>query len=188
MSALFVLLAPFVVAVAAWVGHVVVRGTKISELRQKWVDDQRSDLAIIVSRAYALERLRSAGTDLEETRVQALTELEEAAFRVKLRENPRKPEWTETLVAVDRLRNALDGGPVGRADIASFAGAILAQGPCRFKAEWTTVRDGEYSYVQATRVFRRVALGLLAFAAGWLAVTALMPAASPSPTQVKLVR
>ena len=188
MSAPFVLLAPVLVAVAAWVGHVVVRGTKISELRQKWVDDQRSDLATIVSRAYALERLRASGCGLEEVRVQALAELEEAAFRVKLRENPIRPEWTETLVAVDRLRNALHAGPVARADLANLAGTILAQGRSRFKAEWTTVRDGEPTSLEATRTFIGVMAAVTAIAALWWAVAALNPPEPPAQAEVRLVR
>src|SRR3546814_19727261 len=32
---------------AALLGHVVLRGTRISEMRQKWIDDQRADLATV---------------------------------------------------------------------------------------------------------------------------------------------
>lgn len=44
---LVVLLALLTVAMAAWFGHVVLRGTRISEMRQKWIDDQRADLATV---------------------------------------------------------------------------------------------------------------------------------------------
>jgi hypothetical protein len=153
LGTLVVLLVPMAAAMAAWFGHVVVRGTKISELRQKWIDDQRSDLAMVVSRAHLLTESTGAGSDLNELRAQALGELEAEAFRIKLRENPIKPEWTDVIERVERIREYVRDSSSSNSRLSSLAGGMIPLARCRLKREWNLVRDGETTYRRASRRF-----------------------------------
>ncbi|WP_022685478.1 hypothetical protein [Sphingomonas phyllosphaerae] len=184
---LVVLLAPLTVAMAAWFGHVVLRGTRISEMRQKWIDDQRADLATVVSRAHVLVELAKAGSDLNETRAEALGELEAAAYRIKLRENPIKPEWTDVIDRVDWIRDHVrNPDEVGTA-LSSLSGAIIPSARHRLKQEWTLVRDGETSYQIASHrywwlvgLFAIVALAIIVLGA----IAGNETKAAPLPAQL----
>src|SRR3546814_8982881 len=52
-----------ILAMAAWFGHVVLRGTRISEMRQKWIDDQRADLATVRFLRFPRSEERRVGKD-----------------------------------------------------------------------------------------------------------------------------
>ena len=151
LGPMVVLLAPIAVATAAWFGHVVLRGTRVSEMRQKWIDEQRADLALVVSRAYILVELGKEGPTSNGARVDALGDLEAAAFRIKLRENPVKPEWSDVIRRVDLIRDFVRSpGPPGTS-LSSLSGGIIPTARSRLKTEWNLVRDGEDSYRKASR-------------------------------------
>jgi hypothetical protein len=184
---LVVLLAPLTVAMAAWFGHVVLRGTRVSELRQKWIDDQRADLATVVSRAHVLIELAKAGSDLNEMRAEVLGELEAAAYRIKLRENPIKPEWTDVIDRVERIRDHVRGLDEVGTSLSSLSGAIIPSARHRLKREWTLVRDGETSYQIASRRYWWL-VGLFAVVALAIMILGVIVGdetkAPPVPTQL----
>lgn len=178
---LAVLLAPVAVAMAAYFGHVVVRGTKISEFRQAWIDAQRQDLAIVVARAYLLLETQPHVPTHEEPRLKAFEELEEAAYRIKLRENPRKPEWTDVIGRVDRIRQLVRDPASTHDQLPCLAGGMLPPARIRLKIEWDLVKEGERSYQRTTRVYWRYVVGVAALAVAILLLGELLrPAVHPA--------
>lgn len=169
---LAVLLAPVAIAMAAFFGHVVVRGTKVSEFRQAWIDSQRQDLAIVIARAHVLLETKGRAAAHDELRLKALEELEEAAYRIKLRENPRRPEWTDVIERIDSIRNLVRDQDATHDRLPGLAGGILPSARTRLKGEWNLVRDGELSYRRTTRLYWRYVVGLallaiVVLALGW---------------------
>jgi hypothetical protein len=188
MSTLFVLLAPFAIAMAAYFGHVVVRGTKVSEFRQKWVDDQRADLAIIVSRSYVLLQLEKMGAELDPTRASVWGELEEAALRIKLRENPLQPEWPDVIQRIDHLRASLRREVASLDDVSSLSCGIIALARLRMKREWNLVRDGETSYRRTAHIYWVAIIALLCMGLSFVAFNLLVPSGPDKPIDVILHR
>lgn len=147
------LVGPPVATLLAIFALVVVRGAKVSEFRQKWIDDQRTDLATILA-----ESSRWSGS----VPATDLVPFDLAASRIKLREKPpatggRKlwlrltrrtvgPEWGEAIAAIDALRSALAGTPTRSATIAEIQEELIAQSRIRLKGEWERVRSGETGY------------------------------------------
>jgi hypothetical protein len=172
---LAVLLAPLAIAMAAYFGHVVVRGTKVSELRQAWIDAQRQDLAIVVARAHLLLETRKRASAHDELRLKAFGELEEAAYRIKLRENPRRPEWTDVIERVDRIRALVRETDASHDRLPGLSGGMLPAARTRLKGEWDLVRDGELSYRRTARHYWRYVLILALVAIAVLALGGLRP-------------
>ena len=143
------LLVPLITALAALCGTVVVRGTKVSEFRQAWIDQQREDIAsALAAAAYLASTPRGDGVD------EARKSLEEAILRIELRENPKKPEWQTVLGPLRALRRDLSPRQAhnitteGRfaSTIQGRIDSILDSSRDLLKEEWTRVRRGELGY------------------------------------------
>lgn len=141
-------------------GIVVVRGTKITEFRQKWIDEQRVDIALML--AHSGRVAQGLSTKPEED----LLLFDLAANRLKLRENPRRPEWTEAISVIDVIRSKLvvtPGQTLTAIDITSEQASLIDQARSRLKLEWRRVRAGELGY--------KLLIGLAAI----LALASLLP-------------
>lgn len=122
-------------------GLIVVRGTKVSEFRQAWINDQRSDLAKLLS---AARRLANGGGSKSDEYWLAF---DEAATRINLRKNPRKNEWDDVLLAMVNLRASLVGATIqSPVDVSGAVSDIEKAAREWLKAEWKRVRFGEAGY------------------------------------------
>jgi hypothetical protein len=129
-------------AIISIVTLIIGRGSKISDLRQAWINDQRADFGKWAEAALALARHRSAIS-----RPTDLNVFEEAAFRIRLRENPRKKEWKPVIERMDAVRTTLlNAAPNTAADIFDDLVAIAELSQDRLKKDWNKVRFGELSY------------------------------------------
>lgn len=154
------LVAPSVTTLLIIFGIVVVRGTKITEFRQKWIDDQRMDLALMLAHSGRVAQGLSAKPEED------LLLFDLAANRLKLRENPSRPEWTEAITSIDGIRSKLavtPGQTCGVVDITSEQASLIAHSRSRLKLEWKRVRAGELGY--------KMLIGLAAI----LALASLLP-------------
>lgn len=120
---------------------IINRGMKVSEFRQAWINDQRVDFAKWGAAALALARQQSPTT-----RAADFTALEEAAYRIRLRENPDKHEWRDVLTAMDDLRTKLIDNPTAAIDVFPDVKAIADAAQIRLKKDWDKVRNGEVGY------------------------------------------
>jgi hypothetical protein len=141
-------IAAIIAALLTMFGIVVVRGTKISEMRQKWIDDQRSDLAALLSNAAQLSAEPTTKRD------ERLLAFDTAANRIRLRENPLKPEWTRTIEQITRMRTKLSVTPPRSCDISDESNEVVDSSRLALKAEWKRIVRGELGY----RIFSRTAL------------------------------
>ncbi|HEY0028723.1 MAG TPA: hypothetical protein VGC35_12710 [Allosphingosinicella sp.] len=150
--------AALVAASAAFIGIVIGKEQKTTEFRQDWINAQRTDLALIISLSeYAANQENHAST---------LKKFDEAYARVRLRENPTKPEWIQVIKYVEMLRNA--AFVVKRPkDIRGYHDIIVQLSTELLKSEWNRVRRGEKWFVAAKWLIPpAVFLGVCALAYG----------------------
>lgn len=119
---------------------IIGRGSKISEFRQAWINDQRKDLAAWGAAALSLARGNS--TD----RAADYHSLEEAAYRIRLRENPTKREWADVIRDMDAVRDKLLANDRTAFDVFPELRGIADGAQRRLKRDWNKVRRGEVGY------------------------------------------
>lgn len=154
------LIGPSVTTLLVIFGIVVVRGTKITEFRQKWIDEQRADIALML--AHSARVAQGLSTKPEED----LLQFDLAANRLRLRENPKRPEWTKAIAEIDAIRSKLTLAPratPAAVDISSEQSNLIDHARTRLKMEWKRVRAGELGY--------KLLIGLAAL----LALASLLP-------------
>ena len=140
-------------------------------------------MALVVSRAHVLVELAKSDAALNEVRAEALGELEAAAYRIKLRENPVKPEWTEVIEGVEEIRSVVREPHGSVASLSSLSERIVPSARCRLKTEWNLVRDGETSYRLASHRYWMCVGVLISVAAIVLSVGAYNAGAPSAPGQ-----
>ena len=119
---------------------IVSRGSKISELRQAWINDQRADFATFGAAALSLGGLRSKDRPAD------FDKLEAAAYRIRLRENPRKNEWAPVITQMDSIRETLLADDSAKVDVFPALVTIGGLAQQRLKGDWNKVRFGETGY------------------------------------------
>lgn len=120
---------------------IINRGMKVSEFRQAWINDQRVDFAKWGATVLSLARQQSSTT-----RAADFTTLEEAAYRIRLRENPDKHEWAAVLTAMDDVRTVLIANPTTAIDVFPQVQLVADAAQIRLKKDWDKVRNGEVGY------------------------------------------
>lgn len=127
-------------AIISIITLIIGRGSKISEFRQAWVNDQRADFATFGAAALSLaaQRSRDRAADYDK--------LEAAAYRIRLRENPRKREWASVIAAMEAVRAALIANETVKIDVFDDLKAIGDLAQVRLKKDWNKVRFGEIGY------------------------------------------
>lgn len=175
MSAAGDVTVPIMVAVMAGaitlVGSMVTRGNLVSGFRQSWINDQRADLATIAAKATLLSSNLSSdwAGDIEDFM---------AAFsRIRLRENPDKPEWKKVLDEIDGLYILLWSKKGHVHDVTQQLAKIseLAQRP--LKANWNKTRTGETLYL----IVNYGAIACLLVAVGMLTLEVIARADNAAP-------
>ena len=156
-------------AIVSIVTLIVGRGSKISEFRQAWINDQRADLATFGAAALSLARQKSSD------RAADYDKLEQAALRIRLRENPIKPEWTAVIASMDQVRTDLLAHDAASRDIFTNVAAITDAASLVLKGEWKKVRSGEIGYRIVCGIFALLCAGLLL-----IAYTGLAPEDDPA--------
>lgn len=156
-------------AIVSIVTLIVGRGSKISEFRQAWINDQRADLATFGAAALSLARQKSSDRAAE------YDKLEQAALRIRLRENPIKPEWTAVISSMDQVRTDLLAHDAASRDIFADVARITDAASLVLKGEWRKVRSGEIGYRIVCGIFALLCAGLL-----WMAYDGLAPGGGPA--------
>lgn len=124
------------------VNPLVTRGNLISGFRQSWINDQRSDLAILCAKATILSSSGSANWALD------IEAFEAAASRIRLRQNPgNASEWKLVIAHIDDLHRELWVNK-GRWHDVSVRLKAIQEGALRpLKANWNKTRRGETSHL-----------------------------------------
>jgi hypothetical protein len=145
-------------------GLIISKEQEISRLRQSWIDSLRTDMAILVARAFQIQSYAkmSKSDDLtqrwEATRVDYV-ELNQASIRIKLRLNPDEPESKailQLMAEMEQLFNELND-PNSCDRISSIVTGLESKTPVLLKKEWNRVKRGEpifrFAKLGATTLF-----------------------------------
>lgn len=134
-------------AIISLFGFVITKDLKITEFRQAWINDQRSDLAVVASEACRVARLNPI------RRISAdLTQFDEAAVRIHLRDNPdlkdgqKKTDWDSVLLQITRVRKELGGAQCDESYVQVLLTPMLHDAQSLLKIEWNRTRNGEPMY------------------------------------------
>lgn len=156
--------AALIAASAAFVGLVLGKEQKTTEFRQAWINDQREDIAVLLSTARAAIRGSKGG--------ELLQDFDIAHARVLLRENPDRAEWSFVLDEVSRLRSYAFTSVVPE-NVEKGCDRIVKLSRVLLKAEWNRVREGETWFVAAKRILPPAILlvaGALAYGRGFIVI------------------
>jgi hypothetical protein len=145
----------FVAGGFSLLGLIIAKEQKISEFRQAWIDALRSDLAMYVAKVTSIKAYID-NTDpfdplklLQEYRNQ-YDDLNQAAFRIKLRVNSTESESQAILESMTILEKKLNGSSMEIKDASSEMSAALNRleidAPVLLKKEWKRVKRGERTY------------------------------------------
>lgn len=127
--------AALIAASAAFVGILLGKEQKTTEFRQDWINAQRNDVAAMLALA------ANASADLTKN-AKARAKFDEALGRVRLRENPDRPEWSSVIEELHRLRSAAFELRVP-VTLADSDARIVQLSQRLLKDEWLRVRGGE---------------------------------------------
>lgn len=136
-----------ITAVAGWLALILTKEQKVSEFRQKWVDELRKDLSLLVAtvevfiRAYKNSTNRVSNYRIDNDKQEILSH---TIQRIKYRLNPDDAEGL--IEVVDELSSELMSGHISHDSIANLE-YLLEQaneiGHVILKTEWERVKKGE---------------------------------------------
>ncbi|SEM40837.1 hypothetical protein SAMN05192583_0084 [Sphingomonas gellani] len=185
------LVGPSIATLMAIFALVVVRGTKVSEFRQKWIDDQRGDIAVVIS-----ESSKLAGTS--PVSVGSMSAFDLASARIKLREKPpqtgvrwliRKitfrsvgPEWALPIAVIDDIRGIVLG--TSSNNLGDQQNELIRLARIKLKGEWERVRAGEIGYKLLLLLAALLALGPLMPLLAAMLDSFIQTGNMPSPSQM----
>jgi hypothetical protein len=144
--------------IAGWVtlaGFLITNHLKISELRQKWIDALRDDVALLIT--HALE-INFAGT-AEEVHP-SFAKVNEASARIELRLNPKEDESLAMLIAIANLRESVYSRTAFE-QVNAKVQELTRATQVVLKKEWQRVKDGEPLYRWTLRMVAAVFVVLL---------------------------
>lgn len=142
-----------IAATAGWLGLILTKEQKVSEFRQKWVDELRQDIAMLVANSQLLS------TKEESTNTAELKELLHVIQRIKYRLNP---DDTEGLINyIDELTSlTVNSKGICKAQIEPLIKNINETGHNILKSEWERVKKGEPWFYWSKWGFLGVAITL----------------------------
>jgi hypothetical protein len=133
------------------VNPLVTRSNLVSGFRQTWIDQQRGDLAIVVSKAILLSSNHSSNW------AQDIEAFEAAASRIRLRQNPKKrAEWAIVILQINELHKELWDKRGHWHDVSDRLNKLQDEAQTPLKDNWNKTRHGEMVHL--------VSLGVAAFA------------------------
>jgi hypothetical protein len=134
---------------------LVTKDQKISEFRQAWIEDLRSDISELVAQAhlisgYIKSHLGNAADFVKNTS-DSYTKINQASSRVRLRLNRKEPLHQNVMKTMDELEKLLDipsfqTNQSGFKELNDLTTKLLLHGADLLKAEWERVKTGETLY------------------------------------------
>lgn len=134
------LLAALLAAVISLLGLVISKESKVSDFRQKWIDDLRQDVSSLIANALHVSRRITVEDVAEE-----VSKCNEATACIRLRLNSSKAQHVNVRESMLRLANAVH--EKARQDkITSLATDLSDTTQILLKSEWERVKAGERVY------------------------------------------
>lgn len=146
------ILAAFISSAAAILGLIISKESKISEFRQKWIDDLRNELADVIAQAAALGTIPYRTYDSNDSKsseiIRILIPLNVANAKVKMRLNKNEPASMKLIDSIDLLEAKINKNNTTDWDeIKTIGSEILKYSNIILKLEWERVKRGEDTFV-----------------------------------------
>lgn len=140
------ILVAVITATAGWLALVLTKELKVSEFRQKWVDELRQDIAILVANSQLLS------TKEEGTNTAELKELLHITQRIKYRLNP---DDTEGLIDyIDELTSLIvNSKGICKPQIEPLIENINETSHTILKTEWERVKKVNLGFIGLNGAF-----------------------------------
>lgn len=147
-------MAAIITAIISIVSSVITKETKVSELRQHWINELRQELSKLISLVNKLSVTWYLTEDKsEEVRkkwlfehTKEVQEIDELTYRLRMRLNPEEDgELIRLISCLEKLAsNALE--LESRKELEKTYELYTSESQRVLKREWTKVKDGEDSY------------------------------------------
>lgn len=189
--ALGAIVAATITASFSFIGLILAKEQKVSEFRQAWIDELRSDLATIAAFPFMIHhsfRFRAGAAEkLWEDIADHLAEATKADARVFLRLNPDEPETADLMAAIRNMNSKIEKREHTFEELTAAQSEIKSKAAVIIKKEWRRVKRGELTYVIA----KWVSLGLIVFSAvmlvwAWPKGATLPTQGASAPSQVSV--
>lgn len=164
-----------ITACVAALGLVISKEHKVSEFRQKWIDDMREDVAKIIAHANIIRAIfssfrmaKATPKDFMEAGREDGVELNLAITRIQLRLNNKGQVNKKLLQAINDLEKYLEDGFFDN-DVETFKAkedAIRKAASKLLEAEWKRVKRGEPFFM----FLKYVSVIIVAMAAAYYAL------------------
>lgn len=156
-------IAAFIAALSAFLGIVISKENKTSELRQAWIDSLREDISIFVAygrrlathykiKIHGLIQPRPSSTEnVDENRLT----LSEKYYAIKLRLNPNEQDHQQLAMQLDEvyaIAESEDRTEKQLEDIEIACDSAVAQAQTILKKEWERVKRGEPIFLATRRI------------------------------------
>ena len=150
--------AALIAGLVSLLGLIVSKEQKVSDFRQAWIDDLRSEIALLIAHGNAIHGSLSVGwvniaDAWKDIRVDYVG-INEAAGRIRLRLNPKEPESRQILKTIEELETILR--PSLKAPdyvkLNATEKRLVDETNAVLKSEWRRVKGGECVYQVAKYV------------------------------------
>ena len=129
-----------IAAVISLLGLVISKEAKVSDFRQKWIDDLRNDLSILIANSLHIGTVSATSSVCEE-----LVKCNEVAARIRLRLNPHKTMHMDVLSAIISL-SAATRRMSGAGTVQDCSTLLTDASIVLLRHEWKRVKAGEAIY------------------------------------------
>jgi hypothetical protein len=137
-------------AVVSFIGLNISKEQKISEFRQKWIDDLREDISLIIGLANGRVIHSHFSDKLPKDEklhgVEITQKLHEATARIALRLNPREGQTQNLMSALMQLDRACKVEDFDMDKVTSATLEVVGASSEILKVEWKRVKRGELTY------------------------------------------
>ncbi len=131
------------------VGLMITNQSKVSEFRQKWINELRDDIASVITHGFAIYEWD--GKDHKALN-KAFSGMHRVTARISLRLNPQEKETTLLLSKMNDMRKVLHTEGAEFEDVNLAAQQLTQAGQTILKKEWTRVKRGEPVYRWTFRI------------------------------------
>jgi hypothetical protein len=181
----------FVTGAVALLGLIITKESKVSEFRQAWIDNLRTEIAdLLASIHLSLLMLRTEdGTGIKDRATlpaeaisklaMALRDANTALFTIRLRLNPTEPDSIALLTTLDEMEQLSNNddalaGALASGTSSELEARLITQAKRVLSAEWVRVKTGE-PYFKWTRRFAAALFVAIAMIVVWQTVNSSAP-------------
>lgn len=137
-----------VAAAVSFLGLVISKESKVSELRQNWIDSLREELSQLIGHIWELHYKVSG--DLKEIDFEKLhapgASVSRLATKIRLRLNPKEPESKDVLACIDEMPGMTSKRTVALtqySEVHKSTAELTRLSAVLLKKEWDRVKRGE---------------------------------------------